>query len=472
MLLVGAGLIVSLGILLNQPTFPLGVDGEWEWLRLPQTAELSPIRLLIASAVLLIYGIFVCAGSAQLSDQGTSRLREVRWVVCLFLIAPVVQVGLMYGAPFGYGIAKWVALSMPGASGYQTVARMEIDDLRAFLKDYPDWIQQQDALHIGTHPPGLFVLNQVALRITDQAQGATRFIDQHLPAELETAFREFGVPRSDRIAQVFVGLATLLASAWTAIPIYLILRRLKWSPAIAWSSAALWPVLPASIMFQPTADTAFPILSALAICLVIKPDTWSVFAAGIILGVGMWFSLVFLAVGLVVGLATLWDQERSIWNRARNFLLIGFGFLGLTIANWILTDANPFEIWWANQSNHARFYEEFPRSYFKWMLTNPIELIVAIGLPTALWIMVLLVSRRSLRITWVTLGVLLLLTLTGRSLSEIARLWLPFYPLLVIAIGPGISRLNGGWLTTGLTIILVGVQVLILQSIIQVVYPV
>ena len=66
-------------------------------------------------------------------------------------------------------------------------------------------------------------------------------------------------------------------------------------------------------------------------------------------------------------------------------LATGAGFLGLTLAYWAVTRGNPFETWWWNLKNHARFYEEFPRSYALWVAANPVELAVALGLPVALW---------------------------------------------------------------------------------------
>ena len=66
---------------------------------------------------------------------------------------------------------------------------------------------------------------------------------------------------------------------------------------------------------------------------------------------------------------------------------------------------------------------------------------------------------------------LLLLTLTGRNLSEVARLWLPFCPMLLAAAGPGQARLGGGPATLALTLLLMAAQVVAMELAIQVVYP-
>ena len=52
-------------------------------------------------------------------------------------------------------------------------------------------------------------------------------------------------------------------------------------------------------------------------------------------------------------------------------VVTGAGFLAVTGAVWLLTGANPFVVWWWNQANHARFYQEYPRSYRAWVVANP-----------------------------------------------------------------------------------------------------
>jgi len=68
--------------------------------------------------------------------------------------------------------------------------------------------------------------------------------------------------------------------------------------------------------------------------------------------------------------------------------------------------------------------------------------------------------------------VLALLDLSGRNLGEVARLWLPLMPPLLIASGLGLTRSGGGPWTLAATVSWMGLETLILQAIIQVVYPV
>ena len=136
----------------------------------------------------------------------------------------------------------------------------------------------------------------------------------------------------------------------------------------------------------------------------------------------------------------------------------------------MLIRANPLAIWWANAANHARFYVVNRRSYWAWTLANPIELAVGLGVPTSVWAACGL--RSGPRVAWAALGTLAFLTLSGKNLSEVARLWLPLMPPIVVAAGAGAERVGGGAPGLAATLGLLGLQTLILEATIQVVYPV
>jgi hypothetical protein len=116
---------------------------------------------------------------------------------------------------------------------------------------------------------------------------------------------------------------------------------------------------------------------------------------------------------------------------------------------------------------------EYPRTYLAWLIINPIELAIALGLPAAVWCAVGLVRPRCVpRSAWATFAVLFLLNLIGRNMGEVARLWMLFLPPLLPAAGAGLTRLEGGPWNLAISAGLLGLQTLALQTMIQVVYPV
>jgi hypothetical protein len=149
------------------------------------------------------------------------------------------------------------------------------------------------------------------------------------------------------------------------------------------------------------------------------------------------------------------------------------GFLTFTLGGWLATGMDPFVVWGWNLHHNARFYVEYPRTYYLWLWINSIELTVGVGLPTIVWcVMGLLAPRTVPRSVWATLTVLVLVSLTGSNRGEVARLWMLFFPSLLIAAGAGHTRLGGRPVTLALSAALIGLQTLGLQLLIQVVYPI
>jgi hypothetical protein len=196
-------------------------------------------------------------------------------------------------------------------------------------------------------------------------------------------------------------------------------------------------------------------------------------ACGVVLAVGTLFTLAFLPLGLIVALLIAFTPNTSHARRVWVILGVGGGFLFVIALGWALTGANPLTVWSWNLKNHARFYLEYPRTYIAWLILNPIELAVALGLPAAVLCALGLTDLKSApRAAWATVAVVLLLNVIGRNLGEVARLWLLFLPPILTAAGTGFDRLAGGPWALGVSAALLGLQTLALQTMVQVVYPV
>jgi hypothetical protein len=470
-MILGLIQLASVGLLvvaLRSRAIPLGVKGDWEWLRVNQPAD----PLLVTLALVMV-GVY--AGYAALASRSLTRKagKAAWWLAGLVPLTVLVQGAVQEGAPYGYGLSKWaIALHNRGSSGYYTVAKEQIPDLRQFLRDYPAWISRQDALHIGTHPPGLFVTSWWMLRFYNGNPNLARAVVNSLPTSIDVALRTVStmpLPAADSAALATTGFLILLACSATAVPVYILARRWS-SPTAAWAVAAIWPLVPSALMFQPAADTAFPLLSTTALALAAWAHrmSWMAVIAGVILALGTQFSLVFFPVGFVAAVVYLTESDLTWRRRIGLVLATGLGFLLTTLCFWLVSRANPFSIWLTNSANHARFYVENPRRYWPWVLENPVELAIALGLPTVVCIARGL--KGAPRVFWVTAGTLALLTLSGKNLSEVARLWLPLMPPLVVAAGPGCEK--GGTAGLVVTLVLLGIQTLVLEATMQVVYPI
>ena len=74
-------------------------------------------------------------------------------------------------------------------------------------------------------------------------------------------------------------------------------------------------------------------------------------------------------------------------------------------------------------------------------MVNPVELAIALGLPSVVWCVIGLFAPRGVPVSvWSTLLVLVLTNLTGRNMGEVARLWMLYMPPLLVGAGYGYDR--------------------------------
>jgi len=490
LLIVQAALVFLVMIAVGARLMPLGVPGEWEWLRAKGWPSFDGMCLAILGVA--AYAGFVSIGMRKL-DAKPSQRAEAVWLTGLLAAAIAAQVIIPMAAAPGYDLTKWASVNyLAGSAGYFRLAREQA--ARApwkFLREYPVWIRGQDSLHIGTHPPGLIAVQCVFLGVMERNPGLVDFMLDHVPAAVDAGFRVFAdhdpqpLSRADRATLYATALLTLVACAGTVVPLYW-LARVALPARAAWAAAALWPLAPAVNLFQPVADTAYPVLSTSALALAawgtrFQERTGRTEIAGIVLAIvsgmvmaiGMFFTLAFLPVGLIVAFVVGFHMPISWRLRARVIMSIGAGFMTLLLCGWAVTRANPFVIGWWNLHHHARFYDEYPRTYLLWLLVNPVELAIALGIPSVLLCLVGLFAPRGMPLSaWSTLLVLALANLIGRNMGEVARLWILYTPPLLVGAAYGCCLLGSRPAALAGSTALLGAQTLALQSMIQVVYPV
>lgn len=471
------GTVATLAVLWGT-TWPLGISGEWEWLRLPADAE-SALNLLLTLVAAAGYVLVVAIGSQRLEFPRVTRGEVAAWLVVLWAAAFGWLWCVQKTAPTAGSLGKTpFVLYYPGASGYFTHARYEETDFRRFLADYEALMRQGDVLHIGTHPPGLFCVFYGLIDLVDRFPGLAKGLTDLQPESIRQALSIIATntarttqplePRDGAVLWLAILIAQAVA-ALTVIPFYGLLRRTL-SRAAAYAAAALWPAVPAVAVFLPKSDAVYPALSATLVWLCVETwfnntsateqprPSWGQgllgFAAGFVAWLGLFCSLAFLPVVVfvkAVSLAELWKRPPGEWLREilvrRWKALVGamVGFWAPITVLWMTTGMNLLVVWWWNYHNHAAFYSRFPRSYFAWLALNPLELTFAVGWPlmgAALWTGVrwvresprLDVSNGGLgKVTALFTGAAVwgLLWLSGKNSGEASRLWLLLMPGLV-----------------------------------------
>ncbi len=460
---------------------PLGVPGEWVWERIPFPFD-NPLDGILGWFSAALFAIVYCLYAIAVDGYFSTLRRAGR----LALLGGLVALGfgwvwtLQESPPDGFRLSKVVwTLYYPGSSGYFYEMRYRPVTTAELLASYVNRMEQGDVLHEGTHPPGLFVLYQGLIRACDASSALRQFAEQTTPDSFRTAFERLQenaarsatpVEPGDASVLWWAALLTQLAALLTLLPLYGLLRCVL-PPQTSWRAVVFWPLIPAVTVFLPKSDIIYPLLATMYLWLwmqgLIRRQTAWGLAAGIVLFAGMNLSLAFLPVVLLsvaiaaVGLLQKQSAEGGPdWSRLRSPVAAGLGFGLCVLLAWLIWDIPLPSVWLWNLKNHAGFYEEYSRTYWAWLLVNPIELTVALGVPVSLAAGVRLVDcwnefrqkssaekspwqtfladcwtveRSSV---WLIPAIWGLLWLSGKNMGEAARLWVIFMPWAIFLAAP------------------------------------
>jgi len=455
-------------------SLPLGIAGEWTWTRIGYRRAEHWIELCFALLSLLPVAVgwlyFVCWGAgrwSRLSRGGRGAMLIGLWAAS-FLLVGVLQP--MPRTPFPQ-LKAWV-LFYQGSSGYFHTARYEMQDVSTFLAEYEDLMAEGDVLHIGTHPPGLFLLHRFLWKSCKNSPALTNALLSTTPAWVSSAFDEVEenlghapslFTRTDRASLWLAMLLTQAVAVATIVPLYLLIARFL-SRESAWLAAACWPLVPSLCVFLPKSDALYPFLGMLFLWLWVSSgepkQRWRAGAAGFVFWIGALLSLAVVPVGLIAGLYSVFqwfgrssgEADSPSLNETRTGILLTVGlsagtFLLATLALWLSDHINLFSVWLWNYENHARFYDAYTRTTWKWWLVNPLETFFAVGAPlavTAAWGLFRL-KHSPLpfrRLLYASLMVWGLIWISGKNSGEAARLWLVFFPVACLLASASFDELK------------------------------
>jgi hypothetical protein len=254
-------------------------------------------------------------------------------------------------------------------------------------------------------------------------------------------------------AAILVGILLIrLKAAMVVVPLYL-LARFALGARGAVGAAALGLVIPSVIVFLPDFDAAYPTGAALVVALMVGALVWRSSVLAFLAGVALYGCLLFSpALALVAVLVLLWYglARRTEWGQRlrrrpgqASFLQVaGVGVLGFAVALtalWFFLQFNAPATWWECLRSNARFNRVTGRSYLPWVLYNPVDFLMFLGVGLSALLLVGAAGAIRRLKAWrrwdpVTLGLavflvaLLLLDVSGMNTGEVARLWLFLMP--------------------------------------------
>lgn len=467
--------VVATVLLLLVSNVPLGVPDEWVWRR-----QQLPENLIEALDRLAIPGIVgaILVAFAQFVDRRIERSSKL--LSAIFVVMLVVgafswlnAVRQSAATPHRELRPLWVIYDR-FASGYFFDAVFQTASAEELLAGYEERMSEGDVLHEGTHPPGLFLLNFWAIKATERSNTLTSLAEWTIGAESVRLFRMMEadvqmarpLTRSEFAALCLVSFLSTLLSAMTVIPVYILLSRLL-NRRAGWRAACVMLTVPSLAVFAPRSDIVYAFSATMILCLLVlsviaesnKGRILLAVMAGVTVFGAMAVSLahipVLVACGLFFLVICIGPQSLRIpWQH-----VVVSGGVAITVFALAViafrheTDCSLMRVWSWNLSNHAGFYQQSQRTWWKWFFVNPLELSFSIGLPLTV-VFLESVARMSgnLRVEsssksenqncepfwgFVGLSVCLFATwsalwLSGKNMGEASRLWCFLTPWFVI----------------------------------------
>jgi hypothetical protein len=356
------------------------------------------------TATLFAIGLLVL-----LAFSGGARARRNRIATFRALVAGAVllggglQIALLAREP-GHPLRTLLARTRSRSfTSYHTVAiSPEAREPLSFLREHADRLPAlaASAKHASTHPPGPVLYYRTALALCEASPRLT----DGLLAAAGVPEREFRPPatRAARAAALLGALLLGLLGALTAWPLAHLARALGVESLAAGRLAVLWALLPGPALMTPQFDQALalPVVGATLLLLTAAPRParsarlQRAALAGAIAGVALFTSYgaaIFLAVGgaaaLVASDATTDSLRRSGVLAALAAAVTSFTAFGLPA----LLGHQPVRAMLTALSIHREMYTA-PRSYTLWLLFNPLDLAIFLGVPVAVTGLLLLLE--------------------------------------------------------------------------------
>ncbi|UCC67829.1 MAG: hypothetical protein JSV79_12050 [Armatimonadota bacterium] len=450
LVLVAGAATVGLGVALSGGWEP-GIPGEWVWEHNALGAYLLPA--LVAALLLVPVGAVLCRSERWSRMPALGRGVSLAALVLLVLALQWALLTAVGPPSVSWSAPGWIIAS-PNATTYFS-ASLDVRDVKTWIAEYPQHMSKLPH-HAQTHPPG-FVLLFVLLR---RAAAAMAPGEQPVFAALAESYNEtfgLGLTPTDAVAAVAGAAIIALAGALSLIPLYLLGRELVGAKG-AVCAVGLAAGMPGLLLLGASGDQIILLLAVLTAWLCYsgwrRQSVVGALLAGLTAAVGLFLSLGFavvaawLAVWVVLG-ALRSENPRAAFRRAvisGATALVGFAILYLLL--YSLLGYRPLAV--AQQAFAAHrdvTTVAVARSYWKWLLMNPLEAAMFTGFPlviAALWSRPTL-SRdaasarlRSFLAAW--LIVLVVLNLSGAVRGEVGRIWLfLFWPAALAA---------GAWLAS------------------------
>jgi hypothetical protein len=412
-------------------------------------------RLLPALACLVLYLLGV--GLLVRAPGWVSAL----WGVLGGLVIPISLL-VATGDPLGQLVACTITKSCSG--GFWSAVTLS----PAVLRDWPALMPGMlvPLPHISVGAPGWPLLFAGVFQALAHFPRFSALLAQPL-RNLQCARPDVISLSNAQLAGAWLGVATPLWGALTAVPLYYLGGRLA-GPRAARLAVAWWPLVPALAFFPGSLSIPNPFLAATVVALFYagivaekrRRSALLLVSAGIVAGVSLILSLALLPILGICGVfgigLLLYPPVQPLRPRWVRLIVAGSLFIvGVAVVfgiYWAALGHSLAEVLRASMAVHL----EAPHPYFKGLVLDTWDYVLFAGLPlmglAALYPLVRkreacmpAAERLPARMSVFALaagGILVALDLSGIARNEVGRVWMFFTPFVLLIAAATLARLD------------------------------
>jgi hypothetical protein len=429
---------------------PAPYPPEWRW----GYRTGGPVHPLVAAGVLAAVVLAFIAATSGRWVLRWPRAVSIALLVVATTAAWGLQVAVLERDPVSPLRSLMARALSPSISSYHAAAFEEERESQSFLDVYAARFPavRSAPKHAATHPPGLVLFYRAAIDLCEWSPALTNALLRTAAVPGRASETELG--RALRASALLGALVLGALSVLSVWPLALLAEALGLAPLAAARVALLWTLVPAFLVMSPAHDAAIALpVSAWALLLALAGATRSpggqlvvVVLAGACGGIAIfasYASMTFLGMG---ALAVLAARSADRPATGRTFVVTALATtLALLLAFGVpaMLGGRPLEAMRTALHVHRAAFTA-PRSYWLWLVFNPLDLALFLGLPIAiagLW-----AARRALQrlVTNSPLGVfdrfrlavfggMALVLVLGLVRGEVGRILIPLMPLVLLA---------------------------------------
>lgn len=425
--------------------------GGWGW-RWPYA---TPTEWNNVAVLALIVGLYI-AGAYSLRRWVMPALL---WsIVAAFMLAVSVQTLKEY-PPFFTLFSHTVSPVQTGASRV-AVQYFAEDGFQETLHHWPEFIREarlKTITHFTTSPPGQAVVHYWIGAVADEIDPVSRPISMALrPYQCSTA--EVMAYSRGELVSAGAGMLMPVWAALAVIPIFLAGRQLTDSKDAALRIAQWWPLVPSMLMFAPSWNTFYPVLSTTALVLfqvgLYRQQMRWFLAAGVVVSVCTFTNFAFLPLLALFGVYTLvyaYVKRKPFLWAVWVGVCFGVGLSSTWVLYTVYAERSPLDIIDVIFDQHF----DIEQNYFIWVILHIYDMLMFAGWPLILlgiwgawrgFSHIRSHQADSMDIFSLTVVFTILATgVSGLSRGETARVWLFLVPFMLLAGASFIRENQSRW---------------------------